>query len=440
MFDAGVRAAAVPDLRGALGTPGSGRLRIGAWELPTGGLRRVLLIAAGKAARPLAQSTIAALRDVIPGDCRIEGNVLVPESAPAGSTASAMTHPRVDVETIEVRPADANAPTSRAVAETERLLALARGARDDTLVVCALTGGGSATLCAPAPGLTLRDKQHAVELVTADGATIDEINTLRRHLSAVKGGRLAQAAAGARAAVSLLLSDVDGDRPHVIASGPAVPDSTTYREALALREEWPAAVLAHLEAGCRGAILETPETLPPNVAWAVLRTPDDALRGAAARAVALGWRVESLPRPTPSPLTACVEAHMAAIRRATDDTAILSVGETPLELPPIPPDGGRAGHLSLAIAVAVDADPRLRDRVTVLVGATDGEDGSSRTSGGLVDAGVLRRAEAAGLDPARLLERCDSLKVLAAGRGTLPRRVTGTNVQDLRVILVRRSS
>ena len=446
IFDAGVAAAAPPRVLPQLGLDASGRaIHVGTMAVPADGLRRAVVVGAGKAAAGLCTAVVDALLVRGPPGCHITALALVPESPALAADPFAERPIRLRdglsgceamLDVVTVRPPDANAPTAAAVVATERAVALVRGARDDTLVICAFTGGGSATLCAPAPGLTLAAKHEAVRLLTSDGATIAEINTLRRHLSAVKGGRLAQAASGARAVVSFLMSDVDDDEPHVIASGPTVPDPTTYRDAIDLREEWPPEVLAHLQAGCRGQIRDTPKTLPPNVSWEIVRSPDDALLAAAELARDRGWHVRTLPRPTPSRMEACVAAHLDAIRAAPDRTAILSIGEAPLELPSRPPQGGRAGHLALALAIAADADPALRDRVTVLVGATDGEDGSSGTSGAVVDSGVLRRAEAAGLDPAGLLERCDSLRALVAGAGVLPRRVTGTNVQDLRAILV----
>jgi glycerate-2-kinase len=437
IFNAGVRAAQMPGLTGAFGAPGCDALTIAGLEIPVLGLERVVVVAAGKAARELAARVTTGLRHALPSGCAIVGYELVPERHPLDSIPTDPTvHARIELEELAVRPADSNVATERGVAATERVLRRLRVLGDESLVVCAFTGGGSATLTAPAPGLSLADTRRAVEWLTHDGATIEEINTLRRHVSAVKGGRLAQAAAGARAVVSLLVSDVDGDVPHVIASGPAVPDPTTFRDALDLREEWPESVLRHLQAGARGELPDTPDVLPVNVAWEVIRSPDDALAGAGRRAFERGWRVELLQRPTPSSLGACLDAHLQAVHRVAPGTAIVSVGEAPLELPAEAPDGGRAGHLALALGMALDADPMYRGRATVLVGATDGEDGTSCSSGGVVDVEVLRHAEANGLDPGALLQRCDSRAVLESGGGLLPRRATGTNVQDLRVILV----
>ncbi len=441
IFNAGVRAAAIPDLRGHFGrtggTGGAGRtggesVTVAGVEVAAAGLAQVVIVGAGKAAPWLSRRIGAALANVLPRDCRVIGVSLAPAAAPG--PAEAAEHSALEV--LAVRARDVNEPTTRAVEATRRVLAMLRGLGDETLVVGAFTGGGSATLCAPASGLTLADQLTAVRLLARDGATIGALNTLRRHLSAVKGGRLAEAAAGARAVVSLLVSDVDGDAPQDIASGPAVPDPTTYHDALALRGAWPAAVRRHLMAGCRGEIPETPATLPENVGWAIVRSPADALQGAAERARERGYDVVTLPRRAPPEFAAALDLHARALRAAAPGTAILSVGEAPPPLPGKPPAGGRAGHLALALALASQAAPRPRAGVTALVGASDGEDGTSGTSGAVVDAAVLRDAVHAGRDPARDLARCESLATLLAGGGALPPQNTGTNVQDLRVMLV----
>jgi glycerate 2-kinase len=415
-------------------------------RIDAAGLGRIVVIGAGKSAWPIVGSLFQTLREGGPPVDALDALVLAPGTAerarPAETweSADARLPRQASWQVLHVRPLHVNEPTTAAVIATRRVLELVRTLGPDDLLLCAFTGGGSAILCAPDGDLALEDKLEAVRDLTADGATIEEINTLRRHLSAVKGGRLAQSASGARAIVSFLVSDVDGDDPSVIASGPTSPDPTTYRNALDLREEWPPSVLRHLERGAAGALAETPRSLPENVFTRIIRTPSDAVAGASSHAQRTGWRVTALPRPTPTTIAGCVEAHMHEIRRAPDGTAILSVGEAPLELPWPPPRGGRAGHLALAIALAVDADPLLRDRVTVLVGATDGEDGTSGTAGGLLDGPLLREAEAAGADPARLLDRCESLRVLEAAQSALNNGNSGPNVQDLRVILVSSSA
>jgi hydroxypyruvate reductase len=428
--------------------PDQRTLAVGPHRIDIAGLRDVWIVGAGKAARSLCEAIAFSLGQHRELEDKIRGQLLVPEPLTRSDEALSALVREATLSLLSygtwtatsVRPRNSNRPTSLAVAATRLVLDRARELGPDDLLICALTGGASALLCAPAEGLSLSEKCIAVDQLASDGATIAEINTLRRHLSAVKGGRLAQAAANARAVVSILISDVDGDDPSVIGSGPCVADPTTYRDAIDLREEWPHGVLRHLQRGVAGEIPDTPDTLPENVASHVVITPSDALFGAYARARDDGWTVVTLPRPTPSNLQLCVDAHLDAMRHAQDGTAILSIGEAPLELPSAAPSGGRAGHLALAIAVAADADPQLRDRFTVLVGATDGEDGSSGTAGGVVDSAVLRAAEAAGADPGRLLQSCESLRALQAGDGCLRGMFASTNVQDLRVILIGRSA
>ncbi len=442
IFATGVRAADPATLVAPfIGRTGE-ELTVGAASVSLAGLVRIVIVGAGKAAPRLAEGALDALAAVLPESVSIEGTLLVPEGLPPARTGPLVVQ--------EVRPADANRATPRAVAATEAVLARVATLGDDTLLLCLLTGGGSATLAAPLGGLALDDQLDVVSALDGRGAPITALNTLRRHLSAVKGGRLAVAAGGARAIVSLLLSDVDGDPPEAIASGPAVADPTTFADAIRALDDHeledlggPAVEL--LRRGARGEIVDTPDELPSSVSHAVIGSPDDALRGAAAEAGRRGWIVEILGRSAISSAD-----HIDAVRRARPGTCLLSAGEIPLALPFRPPPGGRCCDLALRLGVGIDSDAALRGRVTVLVGATDGEDGTSGSSGAVVDSAVLRAAEAQGLDPARLLERCDALTALRAGgalsdRGALSDQgalleggATGTNVQDLRVILVHR--
>ncbi len=426
-FDAAV-AAAVPQ---PVGVVQGGVARAGDAAVPVAGLARVLVVGAGKSAAALFDAVVPGLRDALPRAVRIDAELLVPAGAPPPHAV-----PDVACRVRAVRPPDVNESTAEARAATREVLDAARALGPDALLVCLLSGGGSATLSLPWPGLDAAAEHEAVRRLAARGASIDALNTLRRHCSAVKGGRLAQAAAGARGVLSFLVSDVDGDLPHVIASGPTVPDPTTFADALALAADLPAAVCEHLARGVRGELPETPKQLPGNVGHAILRRPRDALVAACDALAGAGRTVAVRARPVPGGFDEVVRVHVNAVRALAPGTAFVSVGEAAPPRPVDAPRGGRAGHLALAVALACEGDPARRGRVTVLVGATDGEDGTSGTSGGLVDAHVLARCRAAGVDPHDALRRCASLDALVAAGGTLPRRATGVNVQDLRVLIV----
>src|SRR5262249_37680140 len=192
---------------------------------------------------------------------RIEGIVNVPAEA---------VRPLQRIRLHAARPAGANQPTAEGVAGTQEILRLVRSAGPEDVVLCLLSCGGSALLPAPAKGVALEDKQEMTRLLHVCGATINEMNCVRKHLSEVKGGRLARGFAG-RALVSLIISDVIGDPLDVIASGPTTPDPTTFADAMAVLEKYglkprtPAGILRHLARGVQGAEGETPKELPANV-------------------------------------------------------------------------------------------------------------------------------------------------------------------------------
>jgi hydroxypyruvate reductase/glycerate 2-kinase len=249
--------------------------------------RRVLMVGGGKAGAAMAAGVEAALADRLD---RVAGVVNVPQGE---------ARPLRAVRLHAARPAGSNQPTAAGVAGADEMLALLAAAGPDDLAVCLLSGGGSALLPAPAPGVTLEDKQQVTRLLHASGATIDEMNCVRKHLSRLKGGRLAQASR-AGALVGLLVSDVVGDPLDVIASGPTAPDPTTYADALAvldrfgLRDRVPPAARALLEGGAAGALPETPKDLPPGTRNLILGNNAKALAAARARAAALGYAVVDL--------------------------------------------------------------------------------------------------------------------------------------------------
>src|SRR5829696_3874102 len=219
---------------------------------------RVIVVGAGKAGPGMAAGLEAALADRLD---RVEGIVNVP---------AGMSAPLKRIRLHAARPQGVNEPTADGVAGAEQMLRLLQSAGPEDVAVCLLSGGGSALLPAPAEGVSLADKQAVTKLLHRSGATIDEMNCVRKHLSRVKGGWLAEAFRGKRL-VSFIVSDVVGDPLDVISSGPTASDPTTYADALAvlsrygLTDSAPVAVVRHLEAGRDGKLPETPKAIPANV-------------------------------------------------------------------------------------------------------------------------------------------------------------------------------
>lgn len=394
--------------------------------------RRIVVLGAGKAGAAMAEAVERALPDQLE---RMEGIVNVPADA---------VKPLRRIRLHAARPAATNFPTAEGVAGAEEMLRLARTAGPADVALCLLSGGGSALLPAPAPGITLADKLAVTKLLHRCGATINELNAVRKHLSAIKGGRLAQAFAG-RALMSLIISDVIGDPIDVIASGPTAPDPSTFADALAildrfqLRAQAPPAVIAHLERGIAGEIGETPKVMPTAVRNLILGNNVKALAAAQAHAEALGYRVLTLGSYLEGETRHVAMVHAGIVRSIADQhvpasppLCILSGGETTVTLGPNAGKGGRNQEFVLAALVKLGALPN----VAVLSGGTDGEDGPTDAAGALADASTLARARNLGLNPADFLDRNDAYPFFDATGDLLRTGLTHTNVMDVRVLLV----
>jgi hydroxypyruvate reductase/glycerate 2-kinase len=399
------------------------------------GARRILVVGAGKAGEAMAQG----VEDALPLD-RVEGIVNVPDFPGASPLKKITLH--------GARPAGSNHPTGRGVEGAERILKLFEGAGPEDVGLCLLSGGGSALLPAAAQGLTLEDKQQVTRLLHASGATINEMNAVRKHLSRVKGGRLAEAFHG-KALFSLVISDVIGDPPDVIASGPTAADPTTFAEALDILERYhltgqaPAAVIRHLRRGAKGEIPDTPGKMPANVHLLVLGNNAASLRAAARTAGELGYRVLNLGAFVEGE-TQPVATAFAGIARSilSDDTplpppaCLLCGGETTVSLPPGHGKGGRNQEFALAAALHLQ-QAGFQDRWLVLSAGTDGEDGPTDAAGAVADAGTFARAAALGLDARDALRRHDAYPFFDATGDLLRTGLTGTNVMDVRMVLLR---
>jgi glycerate-2-kinase len=361
----------------------------------------------------------------------------------AGATPGIAIEPHggaAAVDGVDVRTAAHPLPDAASEAATRDLLALVGSASPETLVLVLLSGGASALLEAPSPGLTLDDVRLVTHRLLASGADIAAMNVVRRHCSQVKGGGLARAAAGAAGVCALVLSDVVGDDPAVIASGPTVGDPTTFADADAVLRRWlapsdvPARVRAHVDAGMAGRV---PETVKPGdpvlarVAPHVIAGNRTAVDAAAAAARVQGFAVDVVPEPLCGDATEAGRAVVARLESAPRDrpVAVILGGETTVRVVP-GGAGGRSQQLALSAALALAGRPGV-----VLAAGTDGVDGPTDAAGACVDGTTVARARAHGIDAAGALARTDSHPCLDAAGDLVRTGQTGTNVADLVVAL-----
>jgi len=396
------------------------------------GFQRLVVAGFGKAAIPMARAAEARLGNLISAGLVI---------APHGASLSQIN----GLETIEVAFAGHPHPDSAGEAAGRRIMELAQACDERTLLLLLVSGGGSALLAVPAQGITLEEKRVTAQLLMEAGADILELNTVRKHLSAVKGGRLARLAFPAPV-ISLLISDVPGDRLDVIASGPAAPDPTTFNDALVVLERFglthrvPPAVRLRLEQGRAGERAETPKPGDPlfaGVESIIAARNGDALAAAAAAATALGLEARLRGE------TVAGEAREAgkqlareALRvrsnlRAGQRVCLLSGGETTVTVAGNG-KGGRNQELALAFALEIDGT----SGISLLSAGTDGIDGPTDAAGAVVDGETVSLARRAGLDPLAHLAANDTYPLLDRCGALLRCGPTGTNVMDVQIILI----
>ena len=310
------------------------------------------------------------------------------------------------------------------------------GLRPEDLVLCLLSGGGSALLSLPAPGLTLADKQQIGRALLRSGAPIGEMNCVRKHLSAVKGGRLALLAAPARL-VTLAISDVPGDDPAVIASGPTVADPTTRQQALAILERRRIPMAPAVRAWLEDPSSETPKAIP-NRDMRLIATPRDALAAAALTARGLGLQPVVLGDALEGEARAMGAAHARLALQIADGlgphqapVVLISGGETTVTVRGRG-RGGRNAEYLLAVALGLGGRPGVH----ALAADTDGVDGSEDNAGAVVSPDSLARAAALGLSPAGRLDDNDGYGVFQALGDLVVTGPTRTNVNDFRAILI----
>lgn len=338
-------------------------------------------------------------------------------------------------------------PDENGLKATEELKKLLDYSDESTLVLCLVSGGGSALLVSPYKGISLSDKQQVTDLLLRAGAEISELNTVRKHLSSVKGGRLAKLAAPSEI-ISLMISDVIGDHTDVIASGPTSPDRSTYREAIKIIKKYdleksiPLAALEALNKGERGEIPETPKRDDPlfdRVQNIIIGSNKVAVNAALNKAESLDMNVEVLS----SELTgearevACLLAKKAMeLKRRNSESGnnkkcIISAGETTVTVKGSG-KGGRNTELALAFAIEIEGI----EGITLLSAGTDGTDGPTDAAGAVVDGKTVTVAKEAGLDPEGYLENNDSYNFFNKTGSLVITGPTGTNVMDLQIIII----
>lgn len=418
-------AIAAVDVRAAVGRAirvEGGRLLIpdAEFEAEFADLGRIVVLAVGKAAAGMAAAAEEALGE------RVATGLALTKYGSAAPT-----------RVIPVREAGHPTPDEAGLIAATELRGLCGGLTERDLVLCLISGGGSALLTAPVAPISLDDLRATTGLLLAAGANINELNTVRKHLETLKGGGLARAASPARV-VALAISDVLGDPLDVIASGPTVGDSSTFADAWEvierrdLADRLPASVAARLRAGLRAEVADTP--FPDDPCFAAVRTAvianlPRAAEGAARRAAELGWT------PLIGDLRIEGEAREAALRLVAaapsgNRCCLIGGGETTVT---VRGDGigGRNTELALAAALAIDGHPNL----AVAALATDGDDGASNSAGAVVTGDTVARGRALGLDAADYLARNDSATYLRQVGGLMITGPTQTNVADLYCVL-----
>ena len=351
-------------------------------------------------------------------------------------------------------------PDERSVGAARRALGIAAATAPGDVLVVLLSGGASALMALPADGISLEDKQETVRRLLRAGANIDELNTVRKHLSGIKGGRLAAAAAAP--VVTLVISDVVGDDLSVIGSGPTMPDPSTFADALAVlarrdgHAAYPAPVVARLRRGEQGEVPETPKARDPRIARSVARIIGGrmtAVEGAVEAARSRGYDVHVIDRPIVGEARDAARAFAEEVRSAIPGTnipaCVIGAGETTVHVTGSGV-GGRNQEFALAMMAylpgpkgpgllagpALPPGPKGPGLLAFGSIGTDGIDGPTDAAGAIVDVTTADRAAALGLDPRRFLDNNDSYHFFGALDDLLRTGPTGTNVGDVQVALI----
>lgn len=406
-----------------------GRLRVGAHEFDLSEVGKIIVVGGGKASGNMAEALEEILGDMITG-----GVVNVPEEMA----------PKYHTRKIDLVEAGHPLPTEAGVRGAERMIDLVSNLGPRDLVICLLSGGGSALVTLPADEISLDELRETTQWLLKSGASIQEVNAVRKHLSRVKGGQLVKAAHPARA-ITLLVSDVVGDRLDTIASGPTSPDSTTFSDALAVVEKYgiaekvPGNILKRLKGGAGGKVPETPkpgEKYFKNTFYEILASNADAVEAAVGVGKSRGFNVLTLTT-TMQGEAREVGAHLAAVARGeagkpvSRPALLISGGETTVTVKG-EGVGGRNQEFVLSAAIGISG----LGNVAVTSFSTDGIDGPTDAAGALADGFTLERAKRLGLDSKAYLKRNDSYSFFKELGDLLVTGPTETNVMDVTCLVL----
>ena len=391
--------------------------------------RKIFLFGAGKGTAPMAK----ALEDIL-GEWLTNGLIIVKYGH------------GIPLEKTQILEAGHPIPDKAGLEATEELLKQTQECTEDDLILCVFTGGGSALLPAPTFPLTLDEKQETTHLLLECGATINEINAIRKHLSRSKGGRLAKEAYPATI-VSLLLSDVIGDRLDVIASGPTVPDESTYSDCIKIIDRYklsdrlPKSVTDHFIKGAAGSLPETPKPGDPvfsKVQNLIVGNNRESLLAAKERAISLGYntiilssQIEGEAREVAHVFAAIGKEISQANLPISSPACVIAGGETTVSIQGRG-KGGRSQELALACAIAIDG----WEGISLLSAGTDGTDGPTDAAGAFVNGATCKRARRMNSDPRDFLLTNDSYTLFASLGNLLKTGPTRTNVMDMICMLV----
>jgi glycerate 2-kinase len=399
---------------------------------------KLFLVGFGKAACQMAR----AVEDFAEG--LIENGILITKYGHSISQESRITSKESKIKIYE---AGHPLPDENGLAATKEIMDLAKGLDENSLLLCLISGGGSALFVSPYNDVSLDDKKKTTELLLKAGADIEELNAVRKHISAVKGGRLAEIVYPARI-ISLILSDVIGDKLDVIASGPTSPDKTTFGDALEVIERYnlssrlPQKVLEILRNGASASIRETPKEgncIFDRVENIIIGSNRKALKAAKMQAEFLGFKTEILSSEISGEAREVGKSIAKEAMKAKNTSRIncnnaicfISGGETTVTVRGTGL-GGRNMELALSFAMEIEDT----DGITLLSAGTDGTDGPTDAAGAIVNSETMKTARANGLDPVKYLENNDSYNFFKQIDGLFITGPTGTNVMDIQILIV----
>jgi hydroxypyruvate reductase len=392
-------------------------------------INNIFVTGAGKATAPMA----AAIEDIL---CNKIADGMI--NVKYGHTENLNS-----IRTIE---AGHPVPDENGMRGANEILKLAKSAKKNDLVLCLISGGGSALLVLPAEGITLKDKQDTIRILLSCGANIHQINTIRKHISKIKGGRLAAAAYPA-CMVSLILSDVVGDDLDVIASGPSVPDPSTFEECMKIFRQYkitkniPESVISYIRKGASGKLPETPkegEKIFKNTYNLIIAGNMEAINAARQESNKMGYKTLVLSSMIEGETRDVAKVHAAIAKEILKTgnpiqppACILSGGETTVNIA-----GSGLGGRNQEFVLAAAIDIVGRKNIVILSGGTDGGDGPTDAAGAIADTYTFKRAESLGLNPLAFLLNNDSYHFFDQLDDLLITGPTNTNVMDLRILLI----